>query len=174
MQRIDTTKRKQFEQLVWREANRGFGYLFENIPIFDLGCNEKLDDPNLRTIFDFVRSEGFVSLGRQITGDDRITFADCQLTRYRAGHFLTMHNDDVSGKNRSAAFVLSLTKNWKLDFGGLLNVLDSAGDLSQTLKPSYNQLNIFKVPQDHAVSAVAPFVTEARYAITGWFRRGDI
>ncbi|HAV49166.1 MAG TPA: proline hydroxylase, partial [Brevundimonas sp.] len=44
------------------------------------------------------------------------------------------------------------------------------GAVTETFTPSFGTLNLFKVPQDHAVSMVAPFAGAPRYSITGWWR----
>jgi Rps23 Pro-64 3,4-dihydroxylase Tpa1-like proline 4-hydroxylase len=36
--------------------------------------------------------------------------------------------------------------------------------------PRFNTLNLFAVPQHHAVSFVPPFAPQGRIAISGWFR----
>ena len=173
MDRLEPARRAPFDQLVWREAQSGFGYLFENVPLYDAGMRDRLINPVFKAAFALTRSEAFIAMGRALTGDDAITFADCQLTRYRPGHFLTRHDDGVEGKNRSAAFVLNLTQDWCADFGGVLNLLDEAGDVRVGLTPAFNRLTLFKVPQPHLVSMVSSFANGARYAITGWFRRGE-
>lgn len=173
MDQLEPARRAPFDQLVWREAQKGFGYLFENMPLYDAGMRGRLTDPVFKAAFELTRSAAFIEIGRTLTGDAEITFADCQLTRYRPGHFLTRHDDGVEGKNRSAAFVLNLTLDWCADFGGVLNLLDEVGDVRAGLTPAFNRLTLFKVPQPHLVSTVSPFARGARYAITGWFRRGE-
>ncbi|WP_306014793.1 2OG-Fe(II) oxygenase family protein [Oceanicaulis sp. MMSF_3324] len=173
MDRLEPARRAPFDQLVWREAQSGFGYLFENVPLYDAGMRDRLTQPLFKAAFELTRSEAFIALGRKLTGDDAITFADCQLTRYRPGHFLTRHDDGVEGKNRSAAFVLNLTPDWCADYGGVLNLLDEQGDVRAGLTPAFNRLTLFKVPQPHLVSVISPFARGARFAITGWFRRGE-
>lgn len=172
MEALAPERRAPFENLVHQEARTGFGYLFENVPLYESGLRGTLTDPVFRAAFDLIRSDAFIKLGRSLTGDSAINFADCQLTRYRPGHFLTRHDDSIEGKNRSAAYVLNLTDNWSADFGGVLHLLDSEGDVRAGLTPQFNRLTVFKVPQPHAVSVVAPFAPGARLAITGWFRRG--
>jgi Rps23 Pro-64 3,4-dihydroxylase Tpa1-like proline 4-hydroxylase len=66
--------------------------------------------------------------------------------------------------------VINLSRNWQADWGGLLQFLDSDGEVVRTLMPRFNTISLFRVPADHLVSPVAPFATGARYAITGWFR----
>ena len=41
-----------------------------------------------------------------------------------------------------------------------------------TFVPLWNSLSLFRVPQPHVVSLVAPWAGSPRYSITGWFRRG--
>jgi hypothetical protein len=51
--------------------------------------------------------------------------------------------------------------------------LDQDGHVSEGYTPAYNALNLFRVPQRHAVSYVAPFAGAPRLAITGWIREGQ-
>ena len=95
-----------------------------------------------------------------------------QLTRYRAGHFLTAHDDWAEGLNRVAAYVFNLSADWNVDFGGLLQFIDANGHVQQAYTPRFNSLSLFKVPQLHSVSVVPAYVNRARFALTGWARSG--
>jgi Rps23 Pro-64 3,4-dihydroxylase Tpa1-like proline 4-hydroxylase len=44
-------------------------------------------------------------------------------------------------------------------------------DVTFGLSPRFNALHLFKVPQRHSVSLVAPFAGAPRLSITGWLRR---
>ena len=58
------------------------------------------------------------------------------------------------------------------DWGGLLHFLDPTGQRAvDTFTPVWNSLSLFRVPQMHEVSLVAPWAGSPRYSITGWFRR---
>jgi Rps23 Pro-64 3,4-dihydroxylase Tpa1-like proline 4-hydroxylase len=39
---------------------------------------------------------------RELTGEERIAMADMQVTRYRAGHFLTEHDDHEKGRTATS------------------------------------------------------------------------
>ena len=145
-------------------STQGFSYAFEHIPALEAGVV-----PELVGVEALVRSQGFLDIGRRLLGDD-ICFADAQACRYGPGHFLTTHDDNVAGKHRRAAYVLSLTPEWRADWGGLLLFHDEKGRVTNGLVPGFNVLNIFKVPVAHSVSAVAPFAPARRYTITGWLR----
>lgn len=171
MDRLDAPRRAGFDALVAREARAGFCYLYDQLNLYERGRRGTLGDPDLAEAAQLIASDAFIALGRRLTGDPAIRFADCQLTRYSAGHFLTAHDDFAQGKDRSAAFVLNLARDWCADFGGVLQLLDEAGDVKAGLVPRFNRLAVFKVPQPHAVSIVSPFAPGPRLAITGWFRR---
>lgn len=149
----------------YETARRGFSYAFDHIPAIEAGVA-----PVLESVRALVTSQAFLDIGRKLTGDDDICFADAQACRYGPGHFLTTHNDDVPGKHRRAAYVLNLTPRWRTDWGGLLLFQDDKGGVTRGLVPAFNVLNIFKVPMVHSVSVVAPFAPAKRYSITGWFR----
>jgi Rps23 Pro-64 3,4-dihydroxylase Tpa1-like proline 4-hydroxylase len=108
---------------------------------------------------------------RKITGAPNIRVVDGQATRYLPGHFLTSHDDGIDGQDRIAAYVINLTRDWRTDWGGLLQFHNAGGDVPLALKPGFNTIHLFRVPQMHSVSYVAPFAGAPRYAITGWLRR---
>lgn len=91
---------------------------------------------------------------------------------YGPGHLLTAHDDAVAGKNRRAAFVVNLTRDWSADWGGLLMFHQPGVAAAEALVPSFNAINLFAVPQPHSVSMVAPFAPRRRYSVTGWLRSG--
>lgn len=92
------------------------------------------------------------------------------MTRYRRGHFLTLHDDLAEGKHRLAAYVLGLTPDWQADYGGQLQFLDHDGNVEEASIPGFNVLSVFKVPSLHQVTPVAAHVPHARLSITGWLR----
>lgn len=161
------------QNLIFEQARTDFQYFYANIPIYDLVLKQLLPDHFFHDIYHFINSEEVLELIRQVTGNHKIAFADAQATRYSAGHFLSEHDDDVAGKGRVAAYVLNLTPNWKADWGGALIFPNSEPGFTDALFPSYNVLNLFAVPQRHAVTMVSPFATENRYSITGWFRTNE-
>ena len=126
----------------------------------------------LRDAVAFLNGERFLTFARNLTGFQDIAFADAQATLYGPGHFLTLHDDAVEGKNRRAAYVLNLTENWREDWGGYLNFFDKVGNIEAAYKPAFNALNIFAVPAAHSVGLVAPFAGALRCSITGWLRAG--
>ena len=93
-----------------------------------------------------------------------------EATRYGPGHFLTAHNDNIAGKNCLAAYVINMTPFWRADWGGNLLFLGKEGHVEEGYVPCFNALNLFRVPQVHMVSHVAPFANARRYSITGWLR----
>ncbi|NND81132.1 MAG: 2OG-Fe(II) oxygenase [Gammaproteobacteria bacterium] len=155
---------------IYRQASDDFQYFYANIPLYDIYQHNRLPGHFFNTIYQFINSEPLLELARRVTGFDQIEFADAQITRYSAGHFLTQHDDDVKGKGRLAAYVLNLTPTWRPDWGGALVFPDAERGFSEALYPCFNALNLFAVPQNHLVSMVSSFATEHRYSITGWLR----
>lgn len=173
MEKVTPDKRGVLEKLIHQEAGEGFQYLFERFPLYDNGRAGQLSDSVLAEAYALIRSQAFLDLGRHFTGESAIQFADGQATRYKPGHFLTLHDDRADGMNRVAAYVINLTPGWGADFGGQLQFADWQGRVEQVFTPGFNTLSLFSVPCPHFVSAVAPFAPGARYAITGWFRTGE-
>jgi Rps23 Pro-64 3,4-dihydroxylase Tpa1-like proline 4-hydroxylase len=76
--------------------------------------------------------------------------------------------DKTGRKLRRAAYVFNLTPRWQPDWGGQLQFIGPDGHVAEAWVPRFNALNVFAVPQPHAVSIVAPFAVGARYSVTGW------
>lgn len=170
--KLDAEKKRTTEQIIYAEAQKGFSYHYENLPIYDRWRQKHDLGTTLRGAVEFLNGEAFLALMRRVTGFDDIAFADAQATLYGPGHFLTLHDDAVDGKNRRAAFVLNLTDGWRQDWGGYLNFFNEQGDIEAAYKPAFNALNVFSVPAAHSVGLVAPFAGTLRCSITGWLRSG--
>ena len=143
-----------------------FGFQFR----YDVIRKAEGSDGLLTPFTEFMCSDNVLDLMRAITGADDVAFADAHASRYRAGHFLTTHDDKVDSMGRRAAYVLNLTPKWRPDWGGLLQFFDSRGDVVRAFTPGFNTLNVFRVPQAHNVSWVTPLAGAPRYAVTGWLR----
>jgi Rps23 Pro-64 3,4-dihydroxylase Tpa1-like proline 4-hydroxylase len=128
--------------------------------------------PRLEAFAEFMSSPAVVEMMRAVTGAADIAFADAHASRYRAGHFLSSHDDQSPEMGRRAAYVLNLSRAWRPDWGGLLLFHGPDGSIEQGFTPAFNSLSIFTVPQQHSVSWVTPLAPEPRYAVTGWFRSG--
>lgn len=120
----------------------------------------------------FLNSAAFLSLLREITGRRDLRYASAQATCFLPGHFLNFHTDAGEGGNyiaaKKMAYVFNLSRGWSAAWGGLLQFEAADGSLCDSFVPLFNSLNIFSVPQSHAVSMVAPFAGSARYAVSGW------
>jgi hypothetical protein len=167
---LSAEQRTELERLIHDGAAWGFQYLYRNFPLDDhRAAGRHLDHPLMR-VLEFLNSAAFLAFAREITGVPGIRRVDAQATLYEPGHFLTRHDDDDPPKRRVAAYVLNLTPEWRADWGGILQFLDADGHVSEGYVPAFNALNVFRVPQPHAVSYVAPFARAGRYSITGWLR----
>lgn len=162
--------RATFLALAHQEAERGFHYMFDALRISTpIEKGRPLPDA-WRQVSAFLNSPAFLGFVRSLTGDPRCAYVDAQATRFTAGHYLTEHDDEKPSVGRLYAYVLNLTPDWRTDWGGLLAFIDEDGHVAEAYRPSYNALNIFRVPQRHAVSFVAPFAASPRLSITGWVR----
>lgn len=128
------------------------------------------DVPEFAALSRFLNGPAYLSFMRTLTGEGRIALSDAQATLYNPGDFLLEHDDSNYGRKHLAAYILSLTQEWKAEWGGLLTFLDKSGDVAETYKPAWNAINILKLPQPHYVSIVAPYAGAGRYSVTGWMR----
>lgn len=163
-------------EAMWRasaEAMAGDGYAFQfaQYPMLDAYLG-KWDTGGAHDILlEHINAEPFLDLVREITGIPELIKADAQATLYAPGHFLALHNDSHVGEGWRVAYVLNMcVGDWRPDWGGYLNFYDDDGDVIAGYRPRFNALNLFAVPQKHAVTYVPPFAPVGRFAVTGWFR----
>lgn len=160
--------REGLQRELHEAASQGVGFLYEGHQL------RGSHDPALRAILAAVNAPETLERVRTLTGFGDITHADGQATRYRGGHFLTRHRDDLSGQARRVAYVLSLTARWHPDWGGLLQFFEDDGTPRDAWVPGWNVLSLFDVRHVHSVTYVAPFAGGPRLSVTGWFRAGPL
>lgn len=166
-------KRAALDATFVEGGKSGFQYQFDAWRLSDVvegGQRKGGPLAPLEAIYDLLNSEPFLAFIRALTGEPRAAYVDAQATRYRPGDFLTAHDDDVEGKSRLFAYVMNFTPAWRADWGGLLAFHDADGHVAEAYTPTFNALNIFRVPQLHAVTQVASFAAGPRLSITGWIR----
>lgn len=73
---------------------------------------------NVRDLLESRKFQALLSAVTQRNYELHVLF----VTRYTSGDFLNKHSDSVA--SRKLAFTLHLTKEWKLEYGGLLHFLD--------------------------------------------------
>lgn len=152
------------------EAVEGFQYIYDRLRLGPARAMGLQAPQALYELHDLFNGEAFIDLARRLTGDDRIAYVDAQATRYLPGHFLNGHDDRQEEAGRLYAYVLNVSPTWRAEWGGLLMFLGDAGEVIETFVPEAGTLNVFRVPQPHMVSMVAPFAGAPRYSVTGWWR----
>lgn len=165
---LSLERRTALTRSIFAGAAKGFQYCFDQYSLSE-HLRDGPDMPTaLRELGLFFTSMEFIKFMRSVTGDEDIAFSDAMLSRYRPSHFLTTHDDRLAALSRRHAYVLGLTPGWQVDWGGLLVFRDENGNISSGYTPSFNVLSIFSVPQEHAVTFVAPFAPYPRISVTGW------
>ncbi len=150
------------------QATDTFQYVFDLIRVsMDAEAGRPVD-PTLMAAYRFVNSEPFLDFVRDLTGDSSAAYADMTATRYGPGHYLTVHDDAAPDQNRLFAYVLNLSPGWRPDWGGVLMFLDEDDHVAEGYSPTFNAINLFRVPQPHAVSVIAPYARGVRTSLTGW------
>ena len=122
------------------------------------------------TLRKYMASKEFIDYINSITDLNITTLNTLFMSRYKGGHFLSPHSDKGNGK---IAFVISLTKKWKPEYGGILHFMnDDKTKIIESYVPEFNTFMLFEVPEEgipHYVSHIVPYIKEERYSITGWF-----
>lgn len=144
-------------------ASRGVGFMYGRHSV-DAHSPELL-----QSLYKDLNSEVVQSCFSHIS-EQQIVRTSAQATRFIAGQYLTRHNDVVEAEGRVYAYVLSLSKNWHPDWGGLLQFFEADGTPTHSYAPKFNSLVVFDVNKIHSVTYVAPFAKSPRLSVTGWFR----
>ena len=167
---LDAERKADLDQAIYAGAREGFQYRYETIRVPD-GESARRASPDSLARFALDLSSGATrDLLREVTGASDIRFADAQATAYSPGDFLTGHDDRFPGKDRRAAYVLSLTPMWRIEWGGLLIMHGDEHAGARAYPPLMNVLTLFRVPRMHSVSEVSRAAAYRRYSITGWLR----
>ena len=150
-------------------ARGEFSFIYQaNLMAENYAARKNPDHP-LHRVYESLNGPDFIGLIREVTGIQTIAKADAQATLYAPGHFLNTHDDKIAGHKRRVAYVLSMTKDWNPDWGGLLQFYGKDNTVEDVFVPRFNALSLFTVPQTHAVSCVTPYAPARRLSITGWF-----
>jgi len=169
--KLPPEQRNQIQQGIFQRAQQGlYQYVYNCYPILDAYMGEWHPGLYLNPFFEFLNSEPMLNLIRTITGIPEIIKGDAQATLYAPNHFLGLHTDEHKEEGWRVAYIINMTREWREGDGGYLLFYDEDGDVVQGFKPRFNALNMFAVPQRHAVSFVPPYARPGRLAITGWFR----
>ena len=161
-------ERNKLALSAWQRARNDFQYLFDNHRLSRAGEPYEDQAHYLARIMEFLNSPALLGFVREITGLSDIAWTDAQATLYRPGDFLNVHDDSKGGHKRLAAYVLNMTPAWRPDWGGVLQFVSPSGNIEEGYVPTFNALNVFRVPKLHFVSHVAPY-GGYRYSVTGWF-----
>lgn len=170
LDRLSPRERDQMMIGIQAQAQREFQFVYWKFSMVDAYRKQALPQLLTHRLLEALASQATIELIRKVTALDDIKQVDAQATMYRPGNFLTAHSDEEEGGlTRRAAYVIQLCRDWKADWGGLLHFVDDQGQVTQTFTPRFNSMALFAVPQEHAVSMVAPFAPGPRFAVTGWF-----
>lgn len=196
---MDERELEELERKVAAQAARGFQFRFMRATLCDSHTRNELEsdsnsEPNRQAPHEPISEAGTEASGlelsqalrgaielaqlmipeliefcRSVTGDMEIRHANMYGSYYPPGSYLKSHDDSTASKRRRAAYVLSLTKEWVFDWGGLLVFEDKEkGRIERALAPRFNKLILFTVPKAHHVTLVRDYARGKRYALQGW------
>lgn len=165
---IAVEQRTQMALEAWERAHTKFQYFYQCYKLLEDRRIHPQPDHYLAKAVAFLTSTEFLAFGREVTGDPSIVWVSATATLYQPLDFLTVHDD--GSDPRRVAYVLNLTPEWKPDWGGALQFYGDDGHIEEGYLPSFNGLNLFRVPKRHSVAQVTSF-GGMRYAISGWFER---
>ena len=159
------------QERVLAQAANDFQFIYSSYPLMDEGLKARFPSLVLYKVVELLNSPAMLDFIKAVAGVGNLVRADAQATWYRRQNFLTLHNDyDPADGGKRVAYVLSFCRDWRPDWGGLLQFFDADNNVEEGFLPRFNALSLFTTPQNHAVSFVTPFCGQRRLAITGWFR----
>ncbi len=170
--RLTAAEKGQINEKITVAAGRGdYAFAYHHYPMLDAYLEKWSDNEALDLLVEHINSQPLLDLVREVTGLPNLFKADAQATLYAPNNFLAQHDDTHLDEGWRVAYVMSFCSDeWRPDWGGYLLFYDADGDVVAGLKPRFNALNLFRVPQKHSVSFVPPFAPIGRFSITGWFR----
>ncbi len=166
LQALSAQQRGQLVEGIVDVARKQFQFSFYTESLAD--AVKRGDTGLLARFIRYMADDAFLSVMRDITGIREVNRVYAQATMYAPGSFLLAHDDHVDAEQRRLAYVINLTRQWRPDWGGLLNFSQRDGSITDCFFPHFNSMSVFEVPQTHFVSYVPPFAQSQRYAVTGW------
>lgn len=143
-------------------ANTGFAFFYYRHNLL------KNEYPVMTRLGQYTSGPEYLNFARYISGDNGLNGVTLGATCFQSGCFITLHDDLHEKEGRRIAQVFGFTKRWNPDWGGNLHFLDQDMKVAGVEVPSFNTLDLLKVPQHHFVSQVSSYAPEKRYSITGW------
>jgi Rps23 Pro-64 3,4-dihydroxylase Tpa1-like proline 4-hydroxylase len=131
---------------------------------------EAIENPILARFEAFLNEAGFIGCVRELMAIDSIERCETHAMRFRSGHFVSFHEGTSSADQtgtRRGTFLLSLTPEWKPEWGGLLEFRSRDGSAIEGYVPRFNSLVLYSFPQGNWTSAVTGFAGGPRLAIAG-------
>ncbi len=150
----------------WERAHSDFQFFYHFYRLLENREIYPAPEHYLGKLVAFLTDPRFFAFAREVTGEESIAWISGTATLYKPLDFLTVHDDGKS--SRRIAYVLNMTPTWRPDWGGALQFYDNDDHIEEGYLPTFNALNLFRVPKRHSVSQVASF-GGIRYAISGWF-----
>ncbi len=168
LQQLRPEARTELFARVTAEAREDFQFLYYSCSLNPSHLRSLPQGHPIHAVARGLFNLGFIRRLSKIVNDDSIIGLTASVTRYDPGCFLLPHDDSGTQDARRVAFVLNLSEDWWPDWGGLLQFLDGDRNIETCFTPHAGSIALFKVPQWHCVSYVAPFAARSRFAITGW------
>jgi len=171
MAALEPPRFRELQGKILDAAAKGIGFSYSGYLMA-----QKVDAPDnenrrfLHSVFEYMNGDEMLAFVSAVTGATDLRSADAQFTRYTPGQFLTRHRDDITSEQRRVAYVVSFSRNWHPDWGGLLQFFEDDGTPRDAWAPKFNTMSLFDVRHVHSVTFVAPFALEQRLSLTGWFR----
>jgi len=166
----DTVSAEDYQALAvaaWERARSTFQYFYHSYRLVDRGKVFPAPEHHLAKLAALLTAPEFFAFIREVTGLGTLSWISSTATLFKPLDFLTIH-DDGFDSGKLVAYALNMTPSWRPDWGGALQFFDRDDHIDEGYLPTFNSLNLFRVPMRHAVSQVAAF-GGFRYAISGWF-----
>lgn len=164
--RLSESDLKELLEFSYGSGGAAFAHFYETVSLRYYPSETSRNAQHYKNFVEFLNSDEFLGLVREITGVEYIRGATAAACAYRSGYFYARHTDANGGPTHCLSFVFNLTDQWEPQWGGLLNFVDN-GVVSETFVPLFNSMSLFDASREHSVSVVAPYAPFARFSISG-------
>ncbi len=162
-------ERQALSNEINKNAGKQPGYVHQRVPVDKIAEHRTGAPHPMFDMRDFIRSDAVGTLVKDVTGRDDITNVTVDIYTYGPNQFLNHNIGSAGDPKRRIGYELTLSANWRPDFGGYLAFYDALGNHAPGLGPAYNCLTLWDASKGYAITPIAPYCPFMRFSVGGWF-----
>ena len=163
-------RRSDLSTNIFTRAREQFQFALQDYPLAASYEKKMHPDLPLYEVHEFLNSKEFLGFVGKVTGLKKLTKAFTRAIFFNQEQFCTENDGQNADKKNKIGFHLVMAKNWDTNWGGHHNFFGEGGNIELGIKPEFNALTLFKLPQNQSIGYVAPYVGTARFSINGYIQ----